>query len=192
MCAYALQYIAPVLAGVAEADGRFSIELDGCRIPLADPAAGELAGRMIIHEAQVAPGPLIRELAVVLDRAAPAQLTRESVISFRVVDGRVYHRGLEMVFPDLTIRTYGSVGLDQSLALMAEMPVPLKWRLNRTLDAALRDQIIRLPIHGTLKRPQIDRQTLEQVSRQFLENAARNVLQDELNRQLNRLLPPPQ
>jgi len=182
MCAHALQYIAPVMAGVATAEGRFSIEMDACRLPLADLAHGELGGRMIVHSVQVGPGPLVQELAIVLNRASPAQLTRESVIPFRMVDGRVYHQNLELVFPDVTIRTHGSVGLDQSLAIMAEMPVPRKWIGNNPLGAALRNQVIRLPIAGTLSKPAIDQATLDRLSQQFVQNAAQNVLQDAVNR----------
>ena len=192
MCANALMYIAPVLAGVATAEGRFSIELDGCRIPLADPTQSELAGRMIIHSAQIGPGPLVGELAVLLGHASPAELAGESVISFRMVDGRVYHRDLELVFPDLVIRTHGSVGLDQSLDIVAEMPVPPKWRGSHELvDSALRDQLIRVPIGGTLTRPRLDRKTLEMLSQQFLDNAVRNVVEEGLNRGLERLFAPP-
>jgi len=146
---------------------------------------------MIVHSVNIGPGPMIYELAVLLGRASPAKLTRESVISFRLAGGRVYHSGLELVFPDLTIRTHGSVGLDQSLELMAEMPVPPKWRgKHELLDSALRDQIIRVPIGGTLSRPRLDRKTLDQLSQRFLENAARNVLQDGLNRGLQQLFGP--
>jgi hypothetical protein len=198
MCAHALQYIAPVLAGVATAEGRFSIELDGCRIPLDDPAQAELAGRMILHSAQIGPGPLVHELAVLLGRASPAQLKREAVIPFQMAEGRVYHRDLELVFPDLTIRTHGSVGLDQSLQIMAEMPIPPKWRgRHQMLDLALKDQIIRVPIAGTLSKPKIDGKTLDQLSQRFLENAARNVLERGINEGITRGLeqlfgPPPQ
>ena len=44
-----------------------------------------------------------------------------------MVQGRVYHRGLELQLPEVTVRTYGSVGVDQTLAIMAEMNVPLTW-----------------------------------------------------------------
>jgi len=193
MCAHALQYIAPVLAGVATAEGRFSIELDGCRIPLADPAAGEVAGRMIIHSAQIGPGPLVRELAVLLGHPSPAEFARESVIPFRMVHGRVYHRDLELVFPDLTIRTHGWVGLDKSLGLMAEMQIPPKWlSAHQVLDSALRNQKIQVPIAGTLQRPRLDREVLAQLSRQLLRNAARNLLRDGLNEGFQRLFSPPE
>jgi hypothetical protein len=127
-----------------------------------------------------------------MGRAAPAKLRRESVVSFRMVGGRVYHQGLELIFPELTIRTYGSVGLDQTLALMAEMLVPPKWLGNNTFGSALRNQTIRLPIGGTLSKPKIDQRELDRLIGQFIEKAAGNVLEDELNRQLERLFGPPQ
>jgi len=192
MCASLLKYVAPVLADVTAAQGSFSIELDGCRVPLDDPAKAELAGRLTVHSVQVGPGPLVRELAVLLGRESPAELRRESQVQFRMVEGRVYHQGMELVFPELTIRTYGSVGFDQTLSLMAEMPVPPSLLVNRTLDSALRNKIVRLPIGGTLSRPRIDRQALERLSQQFLEDAATNVIKDELGRQLNRFFGPPQ
>lgn len=202
MCANALQYIAPVLAGVASAEGHFSIELEGGRIPLGKqisltgPAYGEVAGRMTVHGIRVGPGPLVRELAAVLGYESPVEIAGESVISFRLVDGRVYHRDLELVFPDLTIRTYGSVGVlptDRSLALVAEMPVPPKWLgQHARLNSALRNQVIRLPIGGTLEKPRIDRRELERLSRQFIESAARNVIQDEVTKGLQRLFGPQQ
>jgi translocation and assembly module TamB len=192
MCAFFLKYIAPVLADVASAQGSFSIDLDGCRIPLSDPAKGDFAGRFIIHSVEIGPGPLIRELAILMDREAPAKLRKEGIVPFRMVDGRIYHQDMELIFPDFTVRTSGSVGLDQTLKIMAEMPVPPKWLENNPAAAALRNQTIRLPIAGTLQKPQIDRSMMEQVSRQFIRNAARNLLEEGLNRGLDQLFQQPQ
>ena len=183
MCAGALQYIAPPLAGVATAEGTFSIEMENCRVPLDDPSKGDLSGRMIVHAVSIGPGPLIRELATALGFGKTAQLSRESVVPFRMVEGRVYHRDLELVFPEVTMKTYGSVGLDQSLALMVEMPIPAKWRTgNPILDNAVQNKTIRIPIGGSLQRPAVDQRELERQAGQFLQGAVQNVLQNQLNR----------
>jgi translocation and assembly module TamB len=187
MCAFFLKYIAPVLADVTSAQGAFSIDLDGCLIPLSDPAKGTFAGRFIIHSIEIGPGPLIRELAVLMGRETPAKLRREGIVPFQMVDGRIYHKDLELIFPDFTVRTYGSVGLDQTLAIMTEMPVPPKWLENNPLAPGLKDQIIRIPLAGTLQKPQLDRAEMDKLSRQFIRNAARNMLEDGLNKGLDRL-----
>lgn len=190
MAASGLQYILPVLAGIASAEGRFSIDLEGCRIPIDAPAKGELAGRVTVHSVQLGPGYLLQAFGPILGRVGPIGLQREGVISFRMVDGRIYHRDLELVFPDVTIRTYGSVGLDQSLAMMAEMPIPPNWLAHPVLGPALKGQVIKLPITGTLAQPKIDRRALDDLSKQFMQNAAQNAVQDQLNKGIDRLLKP--
>jgi translocation and assembly module TamB len=187
MCAFFLKFIAPVLADVTSAQGTFSIDMEGCRIPLSDPAKGEFSGRFIIHSIEIGPGPLIRELAVLMGRETPAKLRREGVVPFQMANGRIYHKDLELIFPDFTIRTYGSVGLDQTLAIMTEMPVPPKWLENNPLASSLKNQTIRIPIAGTLQKPQLDRAAMEQLSQQFIKNAAKNMLEEGLNKGLDQL-----
>jgi hypothetical protein len=191
LCSTVLKYIAPVLADVTTAQGEVSLDVAGCRVPLGDLTHGEAAGRLMMHSLEVSPGPLVRQLAVFLGREAPARLRPESAVLFRMVGGRVYHQGLELVFPDFSIRTYGWVGLDQTLSLMAEMPVPAKWLVGRPLLAqAAQNQTIRVPITGTLSQPQLDQKVMAELSRQFLQKAAGNMFQGELNRQLDRLFGP--
>ncbi|MBN1394577.1 MAG: hypothetical protein JW959_06110 [Pirellulales bacterium] len=191
MCASFLQYIAPVLADATSAQGSFSIAMDRCRVPLSEPKKSDLAGRFVVHSVQIGPGPLIRELAVLLGRESPARLRQESVVAFQMKNGRVHHDNLELIFPDLTIRTHGSVGLDKTLDLVAEMPVPPKWLAGNPIAAkALANQVVRIPLKGTLAKPQLDRREMERLSRQFIKKAAGNLLEEELNKQLERLLGP--
>ena len=101
---------------------------------------------------------------------------------FRMVNGRVYHTGLELHFPELTIHLSGSVGLDGSLALTAEMPVPPKWLGSSKLaKSVLANQTIRLPIGGTLNHPKIDERALREASARFARDAAENVLRQEMD-----------
>ena len=190
LCDSMFKYVAPVLADVTSAQGAFSIELEGCRIPLSAPSKGDLAGRFIIHSVEIGPGPLIRELAVLMGRETPAKLRKESVVPFRMVQGRVYHKDLELMFPDFTIRTYGSVGFDQTMAIMTEMPVPPKWLENNPAADALRNQTIRIPIAGTLSKPELDKNAMEALTKQFLHKAAANLIEGEVGKQLDRLLGP--
>ncbi len=184
-----LKYVAPAFAGATSAEGKFSVSLDRCRIPADNPERGELQGQLVVHSVQIGPGPLIQELATLMGRVSPAKLTQESTIPFELRDGRIQHRGMELVFSDFTIRTSGSVGLDQTLDLTAEMPVPEKWVGNNVLGTAIRGQTIQLPLAGSLYRPALNRQALDHVSRQFIGNTARNLLEGTLNKQLERLLP---
>ena len=99
-CGSALKYVAPVLASVTQSQGQFSIELDGCRVPLGDLNRAEIAGRLIVHSATMNPGPLVQQLGS-LTGASPAlvRIQPESVILFRMTGGRIYHQGRPWSFP---------------------------------------------------------------------------------------------
>jgi hypothetical protein len=180
MCAGALGYAAPALAGVAEADGIISVKVDGCRLPLTDPQQADVSGQITIHAARLGTSPLIRELGVLLKRPTQAKLSKESPIRFKVAKGRVYHEKMELVFPDLTVRTSGSVGFDGTLALNAEMPIPPKWAGGTTLGAALAKQTIRLPIIGTLDHPRLDPAALRVAAEQFTRDLAKEMIRQKL------------
>ena len=119
---------------------------------------------------------------MLLGREVPANLRQESVVAFRMDNGRIYHEGLEIQFPDLAIRTHGWVGLDEKLDIVADMPVPPKWLAGNTLvSQAMRNQTISLPIKGTLDKPQIDPAELARLSQQFIRQAAGSVIQGGLD-----------
>jgi hypothetical protein len=192
MCDMFLMYLAPILADVTDARGSFSIELLNCRLPLLNPKQGDLAGKFIVHDVEIGPGPLIKELATLMERETPAKLRQQSVVNFQMYQGRIYHDNMELIFPEFTIRTRGSVGIDdQTLALEANMPIPPKWLVNNPAATALKDQTLALPIGGTLAHPQLDRAKIEEYTRQFIRKAAGNILEEGLNKGLDQLFKQP-
>jgi translocation and assembly module TamB len=200
-----LKYILPVLADVAKAEGRFSVDMDDSQVNLDYPETADVSGRLTVNSMQIEAGPLLRQVVLVVDtlrrtatgrdlrpagsNLSPVTLRQASVVPFRMVEGRVYHRDLILDFDDVTIRTYGSVGLDQTLSIMAEMPVPQKWIGNNALGSALKNTTIRLPIGGTLKQPKIDERALQQATAQFVRKGAEGAILEGLNRGLRELLP---
>jgi hypothetical protein len=180
-CRSALRYVVPALASVTQSQGQFSIQLEGCRIPIGDPSHAEVAGRIIVHSATMNSGPLIEQLASLVS-ASPSliHIEPESVILFRMTGGRIYHQGLALQFPDVTMRTYGSVGLDDSLKLMVETSVPLKWLPSNAVTDTIKKQKLQIPVGGTLKSPQLDLGELARVKSQLLANLG--VLESQLNR----------
>ena len=206
MCQAGLKYVLPILADVGQAEGHFSMELAACRIPLSAPETADVSGTLTVNDIQAAAGPMLRELVYIADTVrrlalgknlrpagsglSPVKLTRKSTVTFRLVDGRVYHRDLELTFDDVVIRTHGSVGLDQSLELVAEMPVPDKWIGNNLAGSALRGQTLQLPLAGTLSAPQVDERALKEITSQFVQRGAQGLIREGLNQGLDRLLGP--
>ncbi len=187
LCAGLLGQALPALGHVGQVEGTMSVILEAGRIPLADPSRAEIKGSIRLHRARFGPGPLSRELAAVLKTAPPACAVRDATVPFHLVHGRVYHRDLELTFPDFTIRTSGSVGLDGSLAMLVEMPLPVKLLGSAKVSRALAAQTIRLPIAGTVHAPHIDRQALQAISGQLLREIAADALEREVERKLRGL-----
>jgi len=94
---------------------------------------------------------------------------------------------LEFLVDGVPVRSSGSVGLDQSLDFVLELPIQDKWlRKHRALQS-LSGQVIRIPIQGTLEKPRVDNRAVADLSKHLLQGVAERVLGDEINRQLKKL-----
>jgi len=56
--------------------------------------------------------------------------------------------------------------------------------------SSLRGTVIQIPMQGTLSKPRLDNRMLTELSAKMVGGAARGVLQDEVNRGLQRLFGP--
>lgn len=202
-----LKYAAPVLAEAAKIDGQFSVELDGGRLPIDDLASGDVGGRLLIHAVDVIPGPLAqqflslgKQIEDLLNGRVP-QLgqtisgdrsiitIKDQQIDVRMVNRRVYHRGMELMAGKVPIRTTGSVGLDESLEMLAEVTVPSDGVGKGPIINALKGKTLQVPISGTLAKPKLDDRAITKLGGQLFENTAKGVLLDEVGKQLDRFLP---
>lgn len=199
LCDAWLKFALPVLAEVTQVNGEFSADLEGFQLRLGQPASAQTAGTISVHNIELGPGPLVQQLQPLIEKlrgiagrddrqpVKRLSIARESQVEFRLVDGRVYHRGLRLQFPQFSMETYGSVGLDESLAMMAEIRLPDKWLGSGPLATALKSRPLQLPIGGTLKKPKVDLEELRGLGRQTIRETAKEVLGEELKRGLNRL-----
>lgn len=170
-----LKYVHPLFADVVQVSGRLSLTLSQCRLPLADrpgerqnaalpsPLAGAtIEGTLDLHRVSLGPGPLVAELAGLFDLPAEVALVQESHVSFALQHGRVQHDPLEFSLGPLQVVTTGSVGLDQTLDLTAELRLAPDAMpdADQPLLRALAQRTLRVPIQGTLSRPCVDLRSL--------------------------------
>ena len=191
----------PLAAGAASAEGSFGVDLDGAAVPLADLSAGDFrragaGGRLEIESADLTPGPAAARLISAVRGAnrlfrgsaggdledVRVTLPRQSV-PFRVGGGRVSHRRLTARGGSVEVTTSGSVGLDGSLDLVAEVP----------LGGDLGGRRASLPVRGTVGDPRIDPSALARAAAEgAVGGAIGDVLgksvgdADELERRLGR------
>ena len=205
-CSQWMKYFSPMLSETAKVDGRLSIDLVGGRMPLGNPAAADIVGQIKIDSLDVTPGPMAHPLslltqqveAIFLRRTMPTQIGGSAplvkigpqTVPFRLVGGRLYHQTLAMTVGSVPLRTYGSIGLDESLALVAEMPVQSSWLVSDPNPSRWNNQVVRFTINGTLKDPKVDPHALEQLAAQMVKTTIDNAIVDPIKRDLDRLFHP--
>ena len=217
LCAGWLKFVAPIMANATRVEGRFSVVLAKGELLVSDPSNGDVAGQFAVHQAQIAPGPLGYQVLAVIDRIKaltkskslkPADLLslveqpasaggRERVlvtlpeqqVPFHLINGRVHHDGLTLVTKEATLKTRGSVGLDESLDLIIEVPVRDEWVAQNKQLASLRGKSLSIPVRGSLTQPQLDLRAFEIFAREAFTAPVENLLENELQKGLNRLLP---
>jgi len=190
MCADALGYALPALAGVTQAEGLMSLDLEHVRMPVDDPHRTDMKGLLTLHDVRVGPSPLLRELSQLFNGPAPVKLKKEARVPIQVVNQKVYHQDMELIFPDLTIRTSGWVGFDGSLGLVAEMPISPSWVGGDRVGKALEGKRIRVPITGTLESPKLDRREFQAAIARFVRDAGGAIIRNELEDRLKKLILP--
>jgi hypothetical protein len=189
-CDQLLSYISPALARSEQVNGEVSMIVDdGSRIPLMAVEKMEASGRITMHSVTIQGGPVIRALALLTRNNSSVALQKEAVVNFRATKGRIYHDKMELYFPDMMIRTSGSVGFDDTLDLVVDMTIPPKWLPNGPARDSLAKQPLRIPIRGTLSQPQIDQRAFEQMIADAIRNAAGNTIRNEIGNELQKLIP---
>jgi hypothetical protein len=120
----------------------------------------------------------------------PVSLIRieNQTVDFRMVGGRVYHRGLQFTAGNVTITTKGSVGLDESLSVVAEIPMHAGLLGNNSKLKGIDSDSLQIPIEGTIQHPKIDPRTIEKLTGALLKNTTRSLL-NPLKQGLKELAP---
>jgi hypothetical protein len=210
MCRSWIQYAAPLLANATRAQGRFSAQLEQAEFPLGDPLNGSVSGTLTIHEGRIAASPLVQQILVVASqvravvRQRPIDFDPQSnlkwvtlppqEIEFRLIDGAVEHRRFELRVDDVQLVTSGKVYItnskdvaDRRIELVCEVPIREEWIKSNRLLASLRNSKLRIPISGTLAKPQIDTRVLRDFGKQMLRGTAEDLLRDQLEKGLRKL-----
>jgi hypothetical protein len=165
-----LHLVAPSLADLAGVQGEFSLSLDRFRIPLGAAESDfarrvDLAGKLQLHQISLAvKTPLLTAMVKVLadmhgkKPSAVVRVVEDAEVRFEVRQGRMYHEGLRIGFPDISpnllVSSRGSVGLDTSLDIVLEVPrVLLKDNINPAVDNTAPP--VRLRVTGTIDNPMV-------------------------------------
>jgi translocation and assembly module TamB len=199
LCSGWLKFVVPALADSAQVEGKFSLDVNGASVPLTAPTMGKIDASLAVHQVQVRPGPLalkivsaIDQIQTIISRRPLGDLSKdvwlempEQHIPFKMEQGRVYHEGLTFTVKNVAVKTSGSVGLDETLQLVAEIPLRDEWLGNQKVFAGLKGQTVRIPINGTLTSPQLDTRVFSNLTQQVGGSVLEGVIKDKVGDKLD-------
>jgi hypothetical protein len=194
-----LKFINPLAADATAAQGSFSIDSDGIKVPILNLAQMQANATVTLHDVVVGAGPLAQQLIGTAkqiqtmlrpdksnDRDYNTWLRMsEQTVPVNVQNGRVYHDGIQFSHDDIQVRTKGSVGLDQTIDMVAEIPIADDWLGDNQYLTSLKGQSLSIPISGTVSKPILDRRAIQnfstQIARQAAGSALNKVVQDKIS-----------
>ena len=204
ICRDLLKFVAPWLSDTTNAQGVFSADIQGLSMPLSDPMRVSARGALVMRDVTVAAGPMAEQLlgtvsqiqAVLKPDSRQRELKtwlkiEEQSIPVAIENGRVYHEGIKFSHDELVITTSGNVsmGSDQSISLVAKIPIAEEWISGNQYLSGLRGQSISIPIGGTVRRPVVDKAAVQKLSADLVRNAAQgaigNAITEKVNPKLN-------
>ena len=207
LCNSWLKFVAPLLSDATQIDGKISLNVTSGVLPISAPMTGDLGGTVAVHHIQVRPGSSALQVVGLIDQIQslitrkPAGAAGDKVlmempehsIPFKLAGGRIYHQDVTFIIGGTSVKSTGSVGTDESIDLMLLIGVRDDWTKDQKLLAGLKGQALKIPVRGTLSRPQIDSRILTELASLIggtaLEGALENKVDDLFKKQLNKFLP---
>jgi hypothetical protein len=172
-CDHGIQLVAPELVDEVELEGSFSLELTKMQLALgsaetaADSDVSTIEGVVTLHHAAATlKNDVTRRLVLAAAELMELGEVPESIrlaenaeLKFSFASGRVSHSGMVLLLPDdipgLSIRTSGSVGMDESLDLAVELTIPLGLFNKTQLAVQLASTPLETRVTGTIDRPRL-------------------------------------
>ena len=193
-----LKYVAPLAADATSAQGNFTVDAKSVRMPIMNPMDMEARGAIRMKDVVIGAGPLAEQLLTSIqqvrgilkpearnDRDLKTWLQMsEQTIPIVIQNQRVFHDNVTFTHKDLTLKTRGSVGFDQSLSMVAEIPIEDDWIAGKSYLAGLKGQSLSIPISGTVSKPQLDQRAIQELSSQLVKQAASGALNQAIGEKL--------
>ena len=193
-----LKYVAPLAADATSAQGNFTVDIGEAKVPVLDPMKMQARGAVRLFNVAIGAGPTAEKLLASVkqvrsmlkpdatDRDLNSWLTmEEQTIPILVRDGRVFHENLKFSHKDLVVQTSGSVGMDQSLNMVAQIPIADDWIDGKAYLAGLKGKSISIPVTGTVSKPILDRRSIQNLTQNLARDAATNAVNKAVTEKLN-------
>ena len=185
-----LVHIHPIFKGAAVSRGTVDLTMQNFNWPLDAEAREDAAfrGSLTFNEVKLQAGGL---LAPLLDVMKVETEDRDIILSDQPMEfvgenGRVRCSPLELTVNEHTLKLSGSIGFDQSLDYLAQIPVTRKM-VSGDLYKYLEGTYISVPIGGTVSNPSISKNLVQTAIKDLAIQAGTKQLTDQAGKLLQKL-----
>ena len=193
-----LKFVAPLAADATSAQGNFTVDIGSAKVPVLDPMKMEARGAVRLSNVVVGAGPTAEKLLASVkqirsflkpeatDRDLNTWLRMdEQTVPILVREGRVFHEDLKFSHKDLVVQTSGSVGMDQTLNMVAKIPIHEDWINGKDYLAGLKGKSISIPVTGTVSKPILDKSSIQNLTQNLARDAANSAINKAVTEKLN-------
>lgn len=175
-----LAHVHPVLKGSAILGGRVGVDMAYLRLPLGSNAqsSAEFEGELVLTNVVLRPAALLGDILDLCRARSTEAVVPYQRIKFTCREGRMACAPLRIETSKATVVVSGSVGLDGTLAYLAELPVGEGMVSGRYVKF-LKDVTLRVPVGGTIEHPRIDRDALTRELAKLTGRVMENYLKEE-------------
>ena len=193
-----MKYVAPLVADATAAQGTFTVDSQGIKVPAFDPMNLTARGTVTMQDVVIGAGPtaeqllgVVKQLKAILKPGDESNRDLntwikldEQQVPIAVENQRVFHDGIKFSHDEIQIRTKGSVGFDQTLNMVADIPIVDDWIAGKSYLASLQGKSISIPITGTVRKPILDRRAIQTLSTQLVKDAASGAINQAIQDKL--------
>ncbi len=184
-----LAMLNPLLRGCVAGSGLVELNVAETRIPLAPGVQQQLDLQFTVtlREATFTPTGTLAEALDLAGIESRTMRIEETTIRAICRNGRIQSEPFELNLDGHRVRFRGSVGLDQTVSYLVELPLTEKL-VGRSAWPHLKGMTVRVPVGGTLTHLELDKDAAKKEIGHLLKEAATRALGDAAKQQLNRLL----
>lgn len=184
-------YPAPALASATQVDGFISAKISDGVIPISQKDIPfYLKGDMAFEDVRFGPGPWLLNLTQSVGLPPPPTFSIDQPIAFEIEGDRVIQQGLRVPIGELTTLDFsGAVKFNKELDLVVEVPVTPNLLQNVALfQSFLGKESFKIPIRGTLDKPEVDQTQFDTNMKQLGENLKNRAVETGLDMLFNGVL----
>lgn len=183
-----LGLINPVFHGVSTVEGKMSLLMNNFSWPVkkADMMSRVFAGKIIFNDVNLAANGLLTDLLDLAKVGTRELAVGDTSIDINCADGKITSSPLDLKVKEYELVLDGVVGLDNSLAYHAKVPMT-ETLVGKSGYKYLAGMSLDVPITGTVQKPILNLHSFESAVSRLVAGAATKALSGELEKQLNKL-----